>query len=307
MLTNAQIQSRLETLENTFRVIVNQDDSRIQPAGGTQASGYAEGNGRVAASNHVHSVGSTYSGPGPSVVETTYYNGGLNDEDYLWMRLDGPSVDAGNYLLGFIMYENEGDASSLIVSDSQDNPYSMGTVFGTGSTWVMPFSSNIATELTTLVDYMIYTNSPGTSYIQSYIAQLPACGDSGPLTQVTATGTSTSADSGPTATLPQPACFVVGAIFSNSAAEITMITGFDVPPPSNPNEVVVAGAGAVGSTDPVSVTGTLDSSQDWVAVIVPFAIPGGPWSLHFEAAAKVIYALTSKVEQHETRLAELTP
>src|ERR1017187_3579186 len=155
MLTNAQLQARIEALENTLRVIVNQDVSRIQPVGTVAAAGYAEGNGRVAASNHVHAGGGV-----SEPVMVADFNGSMSSDAIVSVVMQA-DVNSGDYLQGFAFCTDESVAATLTFSDSKGNTYTSESPIGIvgsevspvesaggASTWVVPFGAHIYTPLT---------------------------------------------------------------------------------------------------------------------------------------------------------------
>ena len=296
MLTNAQLQARIEALENTIRVIVNQDTSRIQPVGAVAAAGYDEGNGRAAASNHVHSAvaATPYVGV-PSAVTMNVYD---TEDTFIQFTLDG-DVPAGSFLQGFVTVDNEASATSLVVTDTQSNIYTAGPVFGAGSVWIATFTCTTLTLLDHMIpDRVTLTWASGTTYRGVIIAEYPAGLSYPPLSITSATGHGTTADSGMTAVLPQPACFVTGIVSTDTSLIDggSNLTAVWTSGPATNDGYFAYIIGIVDSTAALSLSATLATSADWAALVAVTPVPGGPWSLHAETA-KVIYDLADSVRQ----------
>ncbi len=278
-LTNAQMQARIESLENMMRVIVNQDPTRIQPVGTTASDGYTEANGRVAAANHVHPGGVA------EPVMVARFSGSLSYGPIASAIIQSDlSVD--DYLQGFAFCRDETVAAAITVSDTKGNSYALASPIGvvgtevspvetsSTSTWVVPFGAHIVAPLT-VADNDAVNVSYGTSIgnQEGVIVQVPGCGTSGPLAITSAVNTGTAASSGDTDTLPQPKCFIVGLIASYFGTGITWGPGW-----SSPGAMTVTGsmncwAESVNSNSPVSATGTIGADAGWAAIVIPFAIP----------------------------------
>jgi hypothetical protein len=280
-LTNAQLQARIESLENMMRVIVNQDPTRIQPVGATAQDGYVAANGTVAASNHVHGT------PGP--VMAAEFNGSISYGAVVSAVVQA-DIAYGDYLQGFAFCPNETVAASITVTDSQGNSYSVlspiGIVgseispveTGSSSTWVVPFGADITAPLTVAnADHVDVNYGELIGNQEVIIIQMPGCGSSGPIAPTSATGTGTSTVSGYTATLPQPRCFAVGLIASyfGSGAGVAWGPGWSAPGYMIATGSMTCWAEAVNSTYAVQASGDLigGTPAGWAAIVIPFAIP----------------------------------
>jgi hypothetical protein len=336
-LTAAQIQARLETLENQARVIINQDPSKIQPVGTVASDGYADANGIAAAANHVHpgagGGGAVYTGPHPHVVASSFdsFLSGVTFSDAV-LGSDG-LTSVGDYLQGFAFCRDRDLIDGITVSDSKGNVWTMGTPVGvigteTGttefgdpftersntSTWVVPFSAPVTDPLRAL-DYIRAEYGADVGNRSFIVVRVPGCGGSGPLGLISAVGTGTAASSGMTATLPQPACFAIGLLASyfGGGATFDSTDWLSTPGHEDDTSTMTCWGETVDSTDPIEAKGTVTplpgiviTEVGWVAILVTFAIPGGPFSLHPETA-KVIYNLLDRVQQLEAKLDEAAP
>ena len=303
MLTNAQLQARIEALENTLRVVVNQDHSRIQPVGGAPNAGYNEGNGRAAASNHIHPIQRTtlLASNTVSISTSNVVTGVIASE----------TAEVGDYVQGFAFIRDE-SKTAITVSDTKGNHYAIGTpvgVVGTevynpgygpdlpaegaggASTWVIPFGSNITHRLTNgntvTVTYPYGGGFGGGIGDQEFCAiVVPGCGDSGPSTLTSGTGSSSSPDSGVVPLSHTSFAFGLLASFVAGGGIVNEWdpTGWSVPGLTFGGSFMTVWTElTTSSTVRARVTpgsmvnsllgGTPSDGAGWVSIVIPFIVP----------------------------------